>query len=120
MEEGQVWSRYTSEAQQLKIEDLQTRIKQAEFELEEKQRVINTALMVPKSITLRELHGCKSGTTRHSMNAGRDLNVVLTIGGSVQSNLTKDEKSLAYLTQDRKKPGTSYGTRTRANFRNDH
>ena len=75
--------------------------------------------MVPKSITLNELHGCKSGTTRHSMNAGRDLNVVLTIGGSVQSNLNKVERSLAYLTQERKKPGTSYGTRGRSH-RNDH
>ena len=94
------------------MDDLKSRIKEAEKELEEKQKV----LYPPKAITLNELHGSVSGATRRSLNPGRDLNVVLSLGTSAQTNLVLEDKSLAYLTQERKKPSTSYGTR-RANFR---
>ena len=83
MEEGQVWSRYMSEAAQLKVDSLQQRIKDAQEDLEAKQ-TINTGLMVPKSITLNDLHGIRS---KRSM--GQDLNVVLSIG-SATSNLVDD------------------------------
>ena len=119
MDTGQVWSRYMSEAQQLKIEDLTARIKNAEKDFQDQQKRINSSLFVPKSITLNELHNCKSGTTR-SVNPGRDLNVVLT-NASPSGNLDveNEDKVMPFASQERKKPSTSYGTRRRTQNRNE-
>lgn len=39
MDEGQVWSRYMSEAAQVKVDDLQKRIKEAQEELDAKKAI---------------------------------------------------------------------------------
>ena len=73
--------------------------------MKEKQLTIKSQLMVPKSITLNELHGTMSGSHKKSM--GRDLNVVLSIGGSATSNFDDSQpQSLTYLTHERKRPTT--------------
>ena len=51
-ETGQIWSRYTSEAAQLKLDDLQVKIQEAERDLEKAQHGIQINVMQPKAITI--------------------------------------------------------------------
>ena len=51
-EQGQIWSRYTSEAAQLKIDDLQGRIKEAEKNYETQQKAVYANAMTPKAINI--------------------------------------------------------------------
>ena len=102
MEQGEIWSKYTSDAAQAKIDNIQERIHKAEIEYENNLATLKANLSQPKAINLYELTNLSPSlkSSTHLQKRGvNDLQIVLKHGSGDElldfdTGLTKSEEDL--------------------------